>query len=93
MEQTDQYPIPPESGNPPPEWHFSADTLESRKLARIVAVLGVEKAGKVVLVDGAKDISTDDSIGVRFRRGGQEISVSVDIESDRPSGLKHLRVE
>lgn len=93
IEQTDQYPIPPETGNAPPEWHLSADTLEELPQARVVSVLGVARTGQTIQLEEVEDISTQDYIGVRFRRAEKTVSVSVDTGSSRPAGLRELRIE
>lgn len=78
LEQTDQYPIPPETGTPEPEWHLSAETLQKHADARFVAVLGVAKAGQKGDVSEPEDVSTEDGIIVRFRQAGKLVHVSFD---------------
>jgi len=76
--QTDKYPIPPEMGNPEPEWHLSAETRQKHAEARFIAVLGVAKAGEAVPLDGVEDASSGNSVAVRFRRAGKPVRVSFD---------------
>jgi hypothetical protein len=77
--QTDKYPIPPEQGRPRPEWHLSAETNQKSAQARFIAVLGVGKAGATIALDSLEDLSSANSIAVRFRRAGQSVTVSFDL--------------
>ncbi len=79
--QTDKYPIPPEMGKTRPEWHLSAETKQKQAAARFVAVLGVAKTGETIALESAEDISSGQTIAVRFRRAGKPVMVSID-----PSG-------
>ncbi len=75
IRQTDRYPIPPESGQVPPEWHLWAETQQKHAQARIIAVLGVEKAGRKIQLTGVEDISTANRTAVRFRHAGRPVTV------------------
>ncbi len=76
--QTDRYPIPPETGQTPPEWHLWAETRQKHAEARIVAVLGVDKAGRQTALSDVEDLATADRTAVRFRRAGKPVTVSFD---------------
>jgi len=78
IEQTDQYPIPPEQGTTRPEWHLSAETVESRASTYIVSVLGVSRADSKVALSDVKDASRGDKIGVRFVSAGKPVHVEID---------------
>jgi len=77
--QTDKYPIPPEQGRTRPEWHLSAETNQKHAEARFIAVLGVGKAGATIALDSVEDLSSGNTIRVRFRRAGQRVTVSLDV--------------
>jgi hypothetical protein len=77
--QTDKYPIPPEQGRTRPEWHVSAETNQKHAEARFIAVLGVGKPGAAIALDGVEDVSSGDTIAVRFRRDGKPVKVSFDV--------------
>ena len=78
IDQTDKYPIPPESGRTRPEWHLTAETGESRPVTHILSVLGVARAGETVALSGVEEASGDGRIGVRFTRAGKTVRVSFD---------------
>ncbi|MFB3826286.1 MAG: DUF4962 domain-containing protein [Bryobacteraceae bacterium] len=81
--QTDQYPIPPETGKTQPEWHLSAETLQKHAAARFVAVLGIGKAGRKIDLAGVEDVSSGERVVIRFQRAQQPVSVS--FETGRPA--------
>jgi len=78
ISQTDQYPLPPETGKPEPEWHLWAETKEKQAKARVVAVLGIGRAGEKAIVEEAEDVSTGETVAVRFRRSGKLVTVAFD---------------
>lgn len=78
ISQTDKYPLPPEMGTPVPEWHLWAETKEQQAKARVVAVLGIGKAGEKAVVEEAEDASAGQTVTVRFRRSGRLVTVSFD---------------
>jgi len=78
VDQTDKYPIPPESGATRPEWHLWAETRESRPITHIVSVLGVSRAGEKVALSDVEDTSAGPQVAVRFRQSGKMVHVSFD---------------
>jgi hypothetical protein len=78
IEQTDKYSLPPESGKPEPEWHLWAETGSKSADARIVAVLGISRAGTKVELGEVKEGVAGDIVTVEFRRGGQRVTVAFD---------------
>jgi len=77
--QTDKYPIPPEQGQTRPEWHLSAETSQKHAQARFIAVLGVGKAGATIALDNVEDLSSGNTVRVRFRRAAKPVTVSFDL--------------
>jgi len=77
--QTDKYPIPPEMGRTRPEWHLSAETKQKQAEARLIAVLGVGKAGQTIALDRVEDASSGQSLIVRFQRAGKPVTISIDL--------------
>jgi hypothetical protein len=78
IDQTDKYSIPPESGSPEPEWHLSAETRAKSAVARIVAVLGISRAGAKVELGEVTESVTGDIVSVEFRRAGERVQVAFD---------------
>jgi hypothetical protein len=78
IDQTDKYPIPPEMGKPQPEWHLWAETNQKQSAARVIAVLGITKAGETVDLKDVEDVSAGRTIAVRFRHSGKLSRVSFD---------------
>lgn len=78
IDQTDKYPIPPESGKTRPEWHLWAETGESRAVTHIISVMEISRAGDRPTLSNVEDVSDGRSLGVRFRRGGKQVRVKVD---------------
>ena len=81
INQTDKYPLPPEMGETQPEWHLSAETRQKHAEAVLIAVLGIGKAGQVIALDQVERISSPGTLGVRFRRGGKPVTISVNTAS------------
>ena len=77
--QTDKNPIPPEQGRTRPEWRLSAETNQKHAEARFIAVLGVGKAGATIALDSVEDLSSGNTVRVRFRRAGKPLTVSFDV--------------
>ena len=77
IEQTDKYPLAPEMGETQTEWHLAAESKQKHADTRLVAVMGIGKAGQAVALDDAQDVSGQEKIAVRFRRAGKPVTVSV----------------
>jgi hypothetical protein len=78
--QTDKYTIPPELGNPPPEWHLSAQTREKQSAACVVAVLGIARAGGAdSIVSEVKNAIDGKSVTLDFRRSGKALRIALDL--------------
>ena len=78
IDQTDKYTIPPEQGTTRPEWHLSAETVQSRASPYIISVLGVSRAGHKIQLSNVKDTSDGERIGVQFINAGKPMSVRID---------------
>jgi hypothetical protein len=78
--QTDKYTIPPELGNPPPEWHLSAQTRHNQTKAFVVAVLGIARAGGGdAIVRGVRNGIDGRPATLDFRRSGKPTRIAFDL--------------
>jgi hypothetical protein len=76
--QTDRYTTPPESGTPEPEWHLWAETAQSNSAARIVAVLGISRAGDKVDLRDVRERVSGNTVTVEFRHAGRPVRIAFD---------------
>jgi hypothetical protein len=78
IEQTDKYTIPPEMGEPEPEWHVWAETSQKHASTRVLGVFGITKAGENADLGNVEETSAGNNVAVRFRRGGKAVVVTFD---------------
>jgi len=76
--QTDRYSIPPESGNPEPEWHLWAETLRPQSDARMVAVFEISRAGRKPALGKIREGVRGSVVTVEFLRAGRPVRLSFD---------------
>lgn len=81
--QTDQYTIPPEAGEPAPEWHLWAETKSRHAAARLVAVMGIAKAGTRVELADVREHVAGSIVTVEFLHGGRRVRMAFD--TSRPA--------
>jgi hypothetical protein len=86
--QTDKYPLPPELGTPPPEWHLTAQTIQKNEATHIVAVLGIAGAHEYPAVSDVKEASDGKRVTVQFRRAGKPVMVSFDLTTPKVTVLR-----
>jgi len=83
--QTDKYPLPPELGHPPPEWHLSARTQRTLETTYIVAALGISKAGENPSLTEVTDLSEGKVVTLQLRYAGSLIKAAFELTTPAAS--------